>query len=239
MDEEELFHRSMQRSLNLIGERLAHYISPNEQRSQMSKLLRSTSSGTRPGAIRSETYDLMLEYLGKLEDKVLESHTTALMRQQTSPSSEDNEEKPWKRYEFSHMIREGKVTFKYVQLHEVPSCVMDLPGFSESATVFGPIVLRVLVKQNTPRYAEVVSTRLLEDLGWWFSDDTGNWCHHHVERNKLGSVIYQRDITGRITKQWEISDADNHLEFQLFLADQRTAEESNNGEDSEETETRV
>ncbi|OKL57740.1 hypothetical protein UA08_06920 [Talaromyces atroroseus] len=72
----------------------------------------SMPPGTRPGAIRSETYDAMLEYLEELSEKATESHTTALMRQQTNPSPEDGGGNDWKRKELSFMVRQRKVAFQ-------------------------------------------------------------------------------------------------------------------------------
>lgn len=221
-EEEERIHRSMQQSLALVEKEMTHYASPYMQQKQMASLVRSMPPGTRPGAIRSETYDSMLDYLNRLSEEAIESNTTALMRQQTSPSSQPEKAKNWMRNEFSRMVRDGKIIFNFVQLSEDPPYVMDLPGFNESFKSSRPTVLRVLVKDNTPRFAEVVNTHLLEDLGWWFCYETGTWCHNHVDQNKFsGRVIYQIEITGNIRKIWEVTDADEDLGFQRFLSIQR------------------
>ena len=217
-EEDERLRRSMQQALALVEKEMTHYASPYMQQEQMADLVRSMPPGTRPGAVRSETYDSMLEYLGTLNEETIESNTMALMRQQTDPSSEPEEANKWMRNEFSHMIRHGKVTFKFVQLREDPPYLMDLPGFNGSSKPSYPTVLRVLVKGNTPRFAEVVSTQLLQDLGWHCCHETQTWFHNHVDQNKFsGRVIYQMKITGHITKIWEVTDADEDFGFQQFL----------------------
>lgn len=231
MDKEERFHRLMQQTLALVEKELAHYASPTEQQRQMANLGHLASAGVKAGAIKSKTYDLMLEYLEALKEKVIEQHTTALIRQQSSSSSEY-----WNRYKVSSLVRQGKVTFKYVQLDKVPPCVIDLAGIEG---VYTPAVLRVLVKANTPRYAEIMSETSLVDLGWYFRRDTKKWCRNFEKRDKFfGSMIYQMEMTGNITKVWEVTDTDEHLGFKWFL-EERKAWKKRNREKSEGTEVRV
>ena len=133
-------------------------------------LNRLASSDNKAGAIKSKTYDLMHEYLEALKEKVIVKHTTALIGQRSNSSSE-----VWERFKFSNLVRQGKVT-KYVQLDEVPPYVADLAGFEGVYCVYTPTVLLVLVKANTPRYAEIMRETSLIELGWYFRRDTRKWC---------------------------------------------------------------
>lgn len=199
-DEEERVHRAMQQTLTIANEVLAEYLSPSMQRLQMSKLFRELPPDSRRrGAIQSEKYDLMLECLDEMRYRSIRSDTEALMRQQTSLLSETTSGNYWVQREFSEMIRSGKVTFKFVHLPQVPPCIVDLPSFhlSKLHRIRG-VMLRVLVKENTPRFAEVVSPSLLLDLGWWHCSKSRTWCHNQVDGNKFsGSIIYRLDITGK------------------------------------------
>ncbi|KAF3388145.1 hypothetical protein DPV78_012113 [Talaromyces pinophilus] len=236
MDKEERFHRSMQQTLALVEKELAHYASPTEQRRQMAYFNGLASSRVKTGAIKSETYDLMLEYLEALNKKVIEEHTTALIRQQSNSSSEN-----WKRSEVSNLVRHGTVTFKYVQLDVAPPCVVDLAGFEGVYRVYTPTVLRVLVKANTPRYAEIMSRVSLMELGWYFRRDTLKWCRNLARRDKFsGSMIYQMEMTGNITKVWEVTDGYIDLGFKRFLEEHpEILKNLRNREKTEGTEVRV
>lgn len=218
----------MQQALAYIETVMDDYPSPAEQEKQIDTLYRSMPAGMRPGAIGSETYDSMLDYLRELGNRVRESHETALMTLQTSLSSSNEEEEPQNRkslrQHISKMLKIGQVKFKYMQLFKVPPCVRDLPGFNNhmryAATCSSnyPVVLRVLVKAEVPRYAEIVSPFLLELLGWWFCQDTQTWCRNCMETNKFyGTLIYQMDMTEHITKLWEFTDAKENRGFQDFL----------------------
>jgi hypothetical protein len=236
----------MQQSLALVRKEMLHYASPFMQRQQMALLTYLMPPGTKPGIIPSKTYDLMLEYLDTLEAKVIRIQPTARIENQTNFTREylteekfltlsvysdanrsfyycvpafDVEPVPFRE------IQHGRVTFKYVQLDEkVPHYVIDLRGYHKSSRAYGTIVLRVMVKNDIPIYTEVVSKKQLADLGWWFCSDTRKWCRCHVEKNGSESVTYKMDIKGRITKLWEIADADKHPGFQSFLATRRALE---------------
>ncbi|KAJ5817855.1 hypothetical protein N7447_007863 [Penicillium robsamsonii] len=218
-EEEERIHRSMQQILALVEKEMTYYASRQTQQTQIAELVRSMPPGTRPGAIRSETYDSMLEYLELFREIAIESNTTALMRQQTNLPSVTEKASHWIRREFSDMVRDNKVIFKFVQLSKDPPYLVDLPGFDGRFKSYLPTVLRVLVKQNTPRFAEIVSWQFLRDLGWWFCFDTGTWCHNHVEQqNKFsGPIICHMEITGNITKIWEVTDADEDTGYQRYI----------------------
>lgn len=201
-DEEERVYRAMQQTLTIANDILAQYVPPSMQSEQMSKLLRELPPGSRrSGAIQSEEYDRMLAYLDEMSSRSIQSDTTALMKhwQQTCPPSETDDENFRFRYRFSEMIRSGKVTFKFVHLPRVHPCIVDLPSFNPSKLhEIRGVMLRVLVKENTPRFAEVVSPSLLRDLGWWPCPRYSTWYHNQVNGDKLtGSVIYRLDITGK------------------------------------------
>lgn len=224
-DEDERLHHSMQQALAFVGNILRDYTSPETQQARLAHLIRSTPSHLRPGAMRSETYDSMLSYLSRLKEKEVRSNATALMRQQISASSEPEPTSPVVQDELMKIVRSGKIEFKFVQLSHQPHFIRDLPGFYESLRPGQrhlPIVLRVLVKENTPRYVEVVDKSLLADLGWQYSFKTETWRQNMVNQDKLsGDVIYQREITGHITKMWEVTDADSDWRFGAFKEAER------------------
>ncbi|GES60594.1 hypothetical protein ATETN484_0005005300 [Aspergillus terreus] len=218
--------------------------------SQQRKLLQEGPPSGLSGAVRSEISDIMLQYVDKFDQAVFDDSMATFMRQNDpshpiSGTAETSSHK-FKSY-FRRILRSGQVKYEFVEVAgPIPDFALKLIDTSLMELCrrrYSP-VFRVLIKDNRPMHAELVSPYLLQDLGWrwkWKLSEQDFYCSHsnscngHWWRYQRGATkftynsVFRVRMTGETDSIW--SSADDDPRFQLFLDEHLAAKQQEEEKD--------
>ncbi|PYH42968.1 uncharacterized protein BP01DRAFT_384918 [Aspergillus saccharolyticus JOP 1030-1] len=197
------------------------YLTEGEQNQEMNRLAQESPNTQPDGA--EITHAKLMAYAEQSEDILLRDSLAALLRQsESSPKMDQSEDKQHERESVSEdFLQTGQLRYQFVMIPAelIPPYVSQLFGLG-SLLQCRPLVFRILIKNETPRYAEFVSNDLLADLEWHFC------CRSQTFRRcKLGqskstcNLVFVVAMNGRVERIYRPDDITELLDARLARLD--------------------
>ncbi|KAL3429402.1 hypothetical protein BDV09DRAFT_44288 [Aspergillus tetrazonus] len=218
-EEEELRYRNMLKTLRFLEDRMCPVLSISERSAQEQEATRRVPAGDRPGAIRSEIHEMMLEYVDGLSESMFADKMEAFMRQNEPSRASNTSARASSQNWIKEILKSGRVRYEYMEVDEsLPGYMFELFG-PRLGHCGSPIVFQVLVKDNKPMHAEPVSQYTLLNTGW-NSNGSYWWRYERGSTKFTYSCVYRVRMTGQVDSAWSSGDRDER--FEAFMNDRRT-----------------
>ncbi|KAL4788758.1 hypothetical protein BDV19DRAFT_375268 [Aspergillus venezuelensis] len=229
-EREIMAYQSMQEMLKHLEIKMAKFIPITDQIVQQNELLRIMPAAERPGAIRSDIYDGMLEYVDIFDRRLFNVSVAAFRRHSatsstTKPStSQPNDElRPY----FEKTLRSGQVRYEYVEAERPPLCAWMLRSLLNPMLLESPTLFRVLVKDNRPMHAAPIDSTLLHYIGYRRTSHSGykgspstHWWRYQRGNTKFTrNIVFRVRMTGEVDGVWTSAEEDCGLN--VFMEERR------------------
>ncbi|KAL3483259.1 hypothetical protein BJX62DRAFT_220570 [Aspergillus germanicus] len=201
----------MLKTLRFLEERMCPVLSSSERTALEQEATRKLPAGDRPGAIRSDIHETMLEYVDSLNESMFADELEAFMKQNEPSGASNTSAHASSQRWMEKILKSGAVRYEYMEVDEsLPGYIFDLFGL-RLAYCGSPMVFRVLVKDNKPMHAEPVTPDTLLNTGW--NSDGSHWWRYERGGTKFTrSSVYRVRMTGQIDSAWCSGDRDDMFE---------------------------